>query len=63
MDSNMTNGNTKRLENTLDQLTDEYQSCFLGVLEALNFAQNAMETQGEEAGSQIAGSKARRRYV
>jgi len=57
MDSNMTNGNTKLLENTLDQLTDEYQFHFLGVLEALNFAQNAMETQGEEAVSQITNSR------
>jgi len=55
MDSNMAKGNTKRLENAIDQLTDEHQSYFLGVLEALNFAQNAREMAGEEA-SQITGN-------
>ena len=48
MDYNVTNGNTKRLENTIDELTDEYQFYFLGVLEALNFAQNSRETPIEE---------------
>jgi len=46
MDSNITN--TKRLENTIDQLNDEYQFDFLCVLEALNFAQNASEISVEE---------------
>ena len=50
MDSNTTNTNTKRLENNIDQLSDEYQFYFLGVLEALNYAQNASETTGEETG-------------
>jgi len=51
MDSNTANGNTtKRLEKTIDQLTDEYQSFFVGVLEALNFAQNAREMPDEETG-------------
>ena len=48
MDSNMTNRNTNRLEEIIDQLTDEYQFCFLGVLEALNYAQNAIEMPIEE---------------
>jgi hypothetical protein len=56
MDSNMAKGNTKRLENAIDQLTNEHQSYFLGVLEALNFAQNAREMAGEEA-SQITNNK------
>ena len=57
MDNNATNGNIKRLEDNIDQLTDEYQSYFLGVLEALNFAQNAGEMAGEETIYQIAGSR------
>jgi len=48
MDSNITNTNTERLENTIDQLTDEHQFDFLCVLEALTFAQNASETLVEE---------------
>jgi len=43
MDINVEDRNIKRLEETIDQLTDEYQFYFLGVLEALNFAQNAKE--------------------
>ena len=56
MDSNMAKGNTKRLENAIDQLTDEHQSYFLGVLEALNFAQNEREMPVEETGG-IANNK------
>ena len=48
MDSNITNMETKRLENTIDQLSDEYQFDFLCVLEALNFAQNEREVPNEE---------------
>jgi len=48
MDSNTTNTNVERLECTIDQLSDEYQFYFLGVLEALNYAQNASEMTGEE---------------
>ena len=48
MDSNTTNTNTERLEYSIDQLTDEHQFDFLCVLEALNFAQNAIEMTGEE---------------
>jgi hypothetical protein len=50
MDNNTTNMNAKYLENNIDQLSEEYQFYFLGVLEALNFAQNASETPGEETG-------------
>ena len=49
MDSSAAKKNTERLEETLDRLTDESQSYFLGVLEALNFAQNATETPVAEA--------------
>jgi len=57
MDGNVTEGNTKRLEDNIDRLTDEYQFYFLGVLEALNFAQNAGEMAGEETIYQIVGNK------
>jgi len=50
MDSNMAKGKIKRLENAIDQLTDENRSYFLGVLEALTFAQNAREMPVEETG-------------
>jgi hypothetical protein len=43
MDIAVTDKNTKHLEEIIDQLTDEYQFYFLGVLEALSFAQNAKE--------------------
>ena len=49
MDSNEKDRNTERLENAIDQLTDEYQFNFLCVLEALNFAQNAGQMPFEEA--------------
>jgi hypothetical protein len=39
----MENANTKRLENTIDHLTEEYQLVLLSVLEAFTFAQNASE--------------------
>jgi hypothetical protein len=48
MDSNIINTDTKRLEYSIDQLSDEHQFDFLCVLEALTFAQNAMEMTGEE---------------
>ena len=48
MDSKTTNTNTERLESNIDQLSDEYQFYFLGVLEALNYAQNAIETMSNE---------------
>ena len=44
MDSNITNTDTRHLENNIDQLTYENQSVLLLVLEALNFAQNASES-------------------
>jgi len=44
MDNEKNDKNTKYLEETIDQLTDESQFYFLGVLEALNFAQNEIET-------------------
>ena len=47
MDSDAAKGNTKRLEDNIDKLTDEYRFYFLGVLEALTFAQNAREMEGE----------------
>ena len=43
MDIEVTDKNTKRLEEKIDQLTDEYRFDFLCVLEALHFAQNARE--------------------
>jgi hypothetical protein len=49
----MTNSNTKRLEETIDQLSDEYRFYFLGVLEALNYAQNAIEIPFEETEEHI----------
>ena len=48
MESNITNTNTKRLENNIEQLTDEHQFVLLNVLEALTFAQNASEIPVEE---------------
>jgi len=48
MDRDVARRNTKRLEETVDQLTDEYQFHFLCVLEALNFAQNEREIPIEE---------------
>ena len=48
MDSNITNTNTQRLEEKIDQLSDENQFNFLCVLEALNFVQNERETHEEE---------------
>ena len=48
MDSNVKKKNAKRLEETIDQLTDEYQFYLLYVLEALNFAQNSIEMPLEE---------------
>jgi len=48
MENNVTKRNKERLEETTNQLTDEHQSYFLGVLEALNFAQNAREIPVEE---------------
>jgi len=48
MESNVTNTNTKRLENNIEQLTDEHQFVLLNVLEALTFAQNASEIPVEE---------------
>ena len=56
MDSNTTNMNVEHLECTIDQLSDENQFYFLGVLEALNYAQNSIETTGEEA-CKITGSR------
>jgi len=48
MESNVTNTNTKRLENNIEQLTDEYQFVLLNVLDALTLAQNASEIPVEE---------------
>ena len=48
MESNVTNTNTKRVENAIDQLTDEYQFVLLNVLDALTLAQNASEIPVEE---------------
>jgi len=53
MENNVIKRNTKRLEEATDQLTDEHQSYFLGVLEALNFAQNAREIPVEETEGHI----------
>ena len=41
--------NSKYLERFIDQLNDENQRYFLGVLEALNFAQNADEIPAYES--------------
>jgi len=48
IDSNKPNPNTRCLEKDLDQLSDEYQSFLLNVLETLNFAQNEREIIIEE---------------
>ena len=48
MDNNEKDRKTERLENAIDQLTEEYQFDLLCVLEALNFAQNASEIPVEE---------------
>jgi len=57
MDSTVTKENTERLEDNIDRLTDEYQFYFLGVLEALTFAQNA----GEMAGNKTDNREQRKR--
>ena len=57
LEGNTAKGNTKLLEDNIDKLTDEYSFYFLGVLEALNFAQNAREMEGEETVNQVAGSR------
>ena len=36
----------QRLEESVDRLTDEHKSYFLGVLEGLIFAQNVQEAPG-----------------
>ena len=56
-DNNITNTDTKRLENAIDQLNDEYQSDLLCVLEVLNFAQNAREMPVEETEKANSGSR------
>ena len=43
MDNNTGRKDIKILEEYINQLTDENQRYFLGVLEALNFAQNMEE--------------------
>jgi len=43
MDNNTICKSTGCLEASIDQLTDEYQLYFLGILEALTFAQNMKE--------------------
>jgi hypothetical protein len=43
MENNTGHKDTKILEEHINQLTDENQRYFLGVLEALNFAQNMEE--------------------
>ena len=48
MDSPIANTNTQRLENSIDQLNDEYQFDLLCVLEALTFAQNTNEMLVQE---------------
>jgi hypothetical protein len=53
MENNITKMKTKRLEEATDQLTEEHQSYFLGVLEALTFAQNAREITKEKQQSKI----------
>jgi len=44
MKTNTTQKDAKRLEESVDRLTDEHKSYFLGVLEGLFFAQNIQET-------------------
>jgi hypothetical protein len=44
----MENTNTKRLENNIDQLSEEHQFVLICVLEALTFAQNESEMPVEE---------------
>ena len=39
--------NAKCLEASIDQLTNEHQSYFLGILEALTYAQNIVEKPTE----------------
>ena len=43
MDDNTKHTDVHNLEDSIDQLTDENQHYFIGVLEALNFAQNTQE--------------------
>ena len=43
MENNTGRKDTKALEEHIKQLSDENQRYLLGVLEALNFAQNSME--------------------
>ena len=42
--------NAKHLEESIDRLTDDNKSYFLGVLEGLTFAQNVKETLVGEIG-------------
>ena len=51
MENNAIKGNLERLEDTIDQLTDEYQFNFLCVLEALSFAQNEREETEQITGN------------
>jgi len=43
METNATQKDAKRLEESVDRLSDEHKSYFLGVLEGLFFAQNIKE--------------------
>ncbi|MDR2552879.1 MAG: hypothetical protein LBD31_06930 [Treponema sp.] len=40
--------NKKRLEEVVDSLTEENKRCFLGIMEALAFAQTVNDTAGKE---------------
>jgi Ni,Fe-hydrogenase III large subunit len=48
MDIDMTRKDAKCLEESVDRLTDEHKAYFLGVLEALTFAQRVKETAALE---------------
>jgi len=48
MDVEKLQKNTRCLEESVNQLTEEHKSYFLGVLETLTFAQNVYETPALE---------------
>jgi hypothetical protein len=50
METEITQKDTKRLEESVDRLTDEHKSYFLGILEGLFFAQNIKEASRFKAG-------------
>jgi hypothetical protein len=56
MKNHITEADKERLEQAVDSLTEENQRCFLGVLEALTFAQSAQRLADTDQSNKKANS-------